>query len=103
MKKIIDGKTYNTKTAIEIADYSNGLSVSDFGHVKETLYVTKKGAYFLAGSGGAMTKYAKTIGNMMCDGEGIEPLTEKEALVWLESHDETDAIERYFSDMIEDA
>ena len=103
MKKVINGKTYNTETATEIENYGNGLGRNDFRNIDESLYVTKKGNFFLAGEGGAMTKYSEPCGNMTGGGEGIEPLSKTEALAWLERHGTAEQVEEYFGDMIEEA
>lgn len=103
MKRIINGKMYNTETAELIHEWDNGSYGSDFRSCEESLYKTKKGAYFTAGSGGPMSKYAEHHGNSTSGGEGIEILSEKEAMVWLEEHDGTEALEKYFPEKIEDA
>lgn len=103
MKKVVNGKVYNTDTAEEVANYSNGLGGRDFRNVDESLYKTKKGAWFLAGEGGPMTKYARACGNMTGGGDDIIPMSAEEALEWLEHHDETEAIEEHFADSIEEA
>lgn len=93
MKKIINGKMYNTETAAEIAHYNNGLPYSDFTYFKESLYKKRTGEFFLAGNGGAMTKYAHHCADRTsCGGDGIIPLTEAEAKEWAENHMST---ERY--------
>ena len=84
MKKIIKGKLYNTETAKEIAAWSNGLSYSDFNWCEETLYRKKTGEYFVAGEGGARSKYAERHGDMWGAGEEIVPMTEDEARTWAE-------------------
>lgn len=87
MKKVIDGKTYNTATAEHLANWWNGCSSTDFGYCIEDLYRTKKGTYFIAGEGGAMSKYAQSCGyNSVCGGEDITPLSEFEAREWVEVH-----------------
>ena len=103
MKKVIDGKMYNTETAREIASFDNGLGYNDFRHCSETLYLTKKGAWFLQGEGGPMSKYSRSVGDMTGGGEEFEILTPNEALSWLENHEITDTIEEYFADKIEEA
>lgn len=103
MKRVIDGKAYNTETATEIADYSNDLGSGDFRNISESLYITTKGNFFLAGEGGPMTKYSQPCGNMTGGGEGIIPLSKDEALAWAEAHADGDVIEEYFSDLIEEA
>lgn len=97
MKKIIDGKTYNTETAIRMGRYYNGFSSNDFRNIDECLYLTKKGTFFLAGEGGPMTKYAQQYGDSSGSGDGMEILTKAEALEWRERHDiDTNIIEKYF-------
>lgn len=103
IKKIIDGKTYNTETADHVAHYWNGLGSGDFGNFSESLYRTKKGAWFTAGFGGAMTKYSVSCGNMRSGGDGLAPITDDEAMRWLENYGEVEALEKYFSDKIEEA
>ena len=48
MKKIIEGKTYNTETALLLGDWQN-LWKGDYHYCREELYRTKKGTYFLYG------------------------------------------------------
>jgi len=102
MKKIINGKSYNTDTAEIIASFENGLGSRDFRNYSEELYKTKKGNYFLAGEGGAMTKYSRPVGNMTDGGSDIFVLSKTEAIEWLERHGETEALEKYFADDIEE-
>lgn len=87
MKKVIDGKTYNTETAEFLASWWNGCSTTDFGYCSENLYRTKKGTYFIEGVGGALSKYARSCGhNSRCGGEDITPLSEFEAREWVEAN-----------------
>lgn len=103
MKRVINGKIYNTSTATEVASFSNGFYGNDFRNMEETLYKTKKGAWFLAGEGGPMSKYSQPCGNMTGGGKGMEVLTADEALEWLEEKEETAAIEEHFKGRIEEA
>ena len=103
MKRILDGKRYNTETAEKIASYSNGLGKGNFRNYDETLYKTKNGNWFLSGEGGPMTKYSHPCGNMTSGGEAIIPMDPDEARRWLESHDKTDALESHFTDKIVEA
>ena len=54
MKKIINGKTYNTETAKKLANWDNEIYGS-FDSIEETLYQKRTGEFFLAGEGGAST------------------------------------------------
>jgi hypothetical protein len=104
MIQIIDGKRYNTETATEVDDYSNGLGRNDFRCVEETLYLTKKGAWFIRYWGGAMTEYAESCGgNARCGGSGIKPITAEEAYEWLEAHANPELVEAHFADRIQEA
>jgi hypothetical protein len=98
MKKIIDGKIYDTKTATEVASYWNHLGTGDFRWYSEALYRTRRGNFFLSGEGGAMTRWSHSCGdNSVCGGEGIEPMSPDEAREWCEEHDvDADTIEEYF-------
>ena len=104
MRKVIEGKLYNTETAEMVADdsYSN---YGDLQYWSEEIYRTQKGNWFLAGEGGAMSKYAQAIGqNEVGGGSAIIPLTEGEALAWLEDHAcDPEAYEEYFTGILEDA
>ena len=86
MKKVIEGKMYNTETATKLASYSKG-NRSDFRFWSESLYRTKSGVYFLAGSGGPMSHWCRqTEQNQWTGGEGIKALTEAEAREWVEQY-----------------
>jgi hypothetical protein len=99
MKKIINRKVYNTETAELLGEYWNGLSTKDFHYIYEQLYKTKKGNWFLYYSGGALSKYGESGSGT----EGIIPLEPEEAYEWLERNDCFELIDKYFSDVIEDA
>ena len=87
MKKIINGRLYDTDTAKEIDVYGNGLGPRDFRNYSETLYLKRTGEYFLCGEGGPMSKYARSCGgNSWSGGSGIIPLTAEEAREWGEKH-----------------
>ncbi len=96
MRRSVDGKVYDTATATEICDISRGHS-GDFNQVSAELYVTKKGAYFIAGWGGAMTRFATPTsdGNGREGDDGLIPLSEKEALGYCEEF-APDKVEEYF-------
>ena len=98
MKRVIGGKVYNTETAKEIAQWDNGLSYSDFDQCSEGLYKTTKGAFFIAGSGGARSKWSESVGNWQSAGEGIIVLTTSGAMDWCECHDvDADIIAKHFT------
>lgn len=97
MKKTIDGKMYNTDTAELLGSYENECCYNDFRYIKETLYRTKKGRYFLHGRGGAATRYSQKCGdNCWCNGEDIVPISITEAKEFAEAHLEADLYEYIF-------
>jgi len=96
MKKIINGKRYDTETAqlIGSASYSNR---SDFRFWSEELYRKKTGEFFLYGEGGPASKYGRKIEqNTWAGGEQIIPLTLKEAQEWAEKYLDADEYEAVF-------
>lgn len=105
MKRIIDGKRYNTETATEVADVSpRGFYRGDFRYEDTRLYRTPKGRWFLAGEGGPMSRWSRSVGlNGYTSGEGIHVVDNDEARALLEQHGETEAIEEYFSSAVQDA
>jgi len=104
LKAIIEGKRYNTETAVKLGEASNGLSYSDFSHWEEALYVTSKGAYFTAGGGGPMTKYATAAQGGGTGGSvGIFPLTQAEAFEWAQEHMSVKEVMAAFGSLVEEA
>ena len=86
MKRIIEGKCYDTATATEVASSYYSYK-GDFDWVEETLYRTKSGRYFMHGMGGAHTRWCWYDENIWRgDGEGIVALTPAEAVEWLEAN-----------------
>jgi hypothetical protein len=85
MKKIINGKMYNTETARKLAEWWNHIPPNDFNFKVETLYIKCTGEYFIHGEGGAMTEYSHRCSDgSWAGGEAIKPITEAEALHWAE-------------------
>jgi len=106
MKRVINRKMYNTETATMIGQYWNGIDSSDFRTLTETLYKTKKGEYFLHGSGGPLSKYSAPRGsNGRCGSENIIVLTKDKAIDWAEENEIVELFEENgeFADVIEEA
>lgn len=102
MKKIINGRMYNTETAKPIKFYANDGGWRDFRHYEETLYLKRTGEFFVAGEGGPMTKYAQPCGQSgRSSGSDIIPLTEREAKEWAERHMDADEYEETFGEVPE--
>lgn len=93
MKKVINGRVYNTDTAKLIGEITFG-RYGDATYEEEGLYVNKAGAYFLYGHGGALSKFGKEIGIGSLSGSSIiKPLTLEEAKAWAEEHLDGDTYE----------
>jgi hypothetical protein len=92
-KRIIDGKTYNTETATQIAGREDDYD-DPFLSAGAYLYQTRFGAFFL---------YSYLDGFDENDFEKIKPLTPDEARAWLEKNYayDVDLIERLFGQMPE--
>lgn len=102
MKKIINGKVYDTDKAEELGiyEYSNP---SDFRHISETLYRKRTGEFFIWGAGGPMTKYARAVEqNSWSGGQRIMPMSFAEAREWAEEHLDADDYEKIFGEVVED-
>ena len=103
MKKIVDGKKYDTAKAEKIATWNAGYYYSDFNYCEEILYRTARGSYFLYGEGGAFSPYGEQYGNTSGAGNTIIPFSDQAAREWLEERDEADLILKHFADKVEEA
>ena len=98
MKRIINGKIYNTDTATRIGNRQHS-NQGDFHYEDTDLYRTPKGAFFVQGTGGAYSRWSQPCGsNGMSGGSGIQALTTAEALAWCEDAGiDADVIAQYFA------
>lgn len=109
MKAIFDGVRYDTDKATLIGEtdaLSHGVdSTTDFTYWEAGLYVTPRARrYFLAGGGGPMTAWSKSIGNnSYSGGAGIIPMSATDAREWAERYLPVDVVEAHFGSEIEDA
>ncbi len=103
MKKIIDGKRYDTETATQVDVLSNDYCWSDFKFERTNIYRTKSGNWFLSGRGGPLSRWSVRVGNAATGGSGIRPIDAVEAREILEGEGNVAAIEQYFQDSLEDA
>lgn len=85
MKKVINGKVYDTNTAKHIGYYSAGGSQSDFVWYEEDLYRKRTGEFFLCGHGGAASPYGRSSGDNAIGGSAIIPLSWEAAREWAEN------------------
>ena len=97
MKKIINGKIYNTDTATRIGNHVCFIR-GDFRYEDTDLFKTEKGAWFIGGEGGPLSRWSQPCGNGQRGGSGIEVMTTVEALAWAEfAGIDADVIAQYFS------
>ncbi len=101
MKKIIDGKKYDTETAEYLRGWSNDYAVNDFNYCEEALYRKKTGEYFLFGEGGPLSKYREHFPDGWGSGCDITPLTEDEAKAWAMDHLDCDSYESIWGEVEE--
>lgn len=103
MKKIVNGKIYDTATAERVGSWSSNRSTSDFSYCSEDLYRKRTGEFFLHGEGGATSKYAVSCGNNEWGyGKQIIPLSYDAARKWAEEHLPADRYEAIFGEVGED-
>ncbi len=107
MRQVIGGKLFDTDTAELLHEWTNRKTYSDFQYRSKTLYRTSKGTLFIHHEGGAMTDQATPApGGGRGFGESIEPVSEEDAIAFLESRGTTeasDAILEHFSEHVEEA
>lgn len=101
MKKIINGKVYDTDKARALAYAESG---EGFSHWREELYQKRTGEFFLYGVGGASSRYAVATGmNEWNGGDKIIPLDMDSARKWAEEHLDADRYAEIFGLPDEDA
>lgn len=102
MKKIINGKRYDTKTARLVGLTTYGIP-GDLYYWCEDLYLKKTGEFFIHGQGGPMSKYSQAIGeNQWTGGHEIIPLSLSEAQEWVEKYLSGDEYEKIFGEVEEE-
>lgn len=99
MKRIINGKKYDTETARKLGSWDNGYYPGDFDYCECDLYLKKTGEFFLAGEGGARSMFSRPVGNGWTGGgSGIIPLSKSEGMEWAERVMEYDDYIELFPD-----
>lgn len=102
MKKIINGKVYNTESAKAVGGYTSNSTTSDFDYFEETLFLKKTGEFFLHGEGNATSKYGEKHGDSWGYGQMIIPLSWEKAREWSEKRLSADNYEKIFGEVEED-
>jgi hypothetical protein len=96
MKKIIQGRKYDTETATRLGGDAGG---DGFARWIEEIFRKRNGEFFLYGEGGPMTRYAEACdGGNWRGGEAITPLTPEAARQWAEEHLDADKYGAIFGD-----
>lgn len=96
IRRVINGKVYDTGTATEVVVIVDQLGHrSDFEAERTALYRTQKGSWFLAGEGGGCSRWKRDMGDRsFCPGAGIELIDAREAQRLMEKAN--GPVERYF-------
>ena len=103
MKKVISGVLCDTETAKFLGEYQY-LSRRDFHFVRDELYRTKSGKFFLYGEGGPASPYAtKVAQNEWSGGAKIQLLPPEAARQWAEENLSGDDYIAAFGEPEEDA
>lgn len=90
VKRVINGKAYNTDTATRIDDNLHTAHPGDVPEVAKILYRTKHATFFLV------------ISNQYIERDDIKPLSEEEARKWCENNNtDLDVMERHFGEFPE--
>ena len=87
MRKILQGRLYDTDTARYIGSNQSSCYKNDYRYFEEDFYRKKTGEFFLHGKGGPASRYAERLESGGCiGGEQIIPLPEEEAREWAEEN-----------------
>lgn len=101
MRKIINGKLYDTDTATYIGSREHG-TPRDFEYVSETLYQKKSGELFLYGEGGAMSRYSESCGSNSWKGSStIIPERDFDVKKWVSKHCDVETYIKLFGPVTE--
>ena len=103
MRRVINGKVYDTQTADTVVNLDNDLSGSDFNFQRISLYRTKKGVFFIAGTTGAFGRFCVMEDDgSRSDGSGIDVITKDEAREIAENaQTDVDVMEQHFGPLVE--
>ena len=107
MRKVIDGKIYDTAVAEEVYHHDNGLSPGDFRYRAKTLHRTRHGRWFIYHEGGPMTDMAEPSSGSYTNGRDIEAIADDDTFGFLVAHSEEGdaaaAIDEFFADRFQEA
>lgn len=105
MRKVIDGKIYDTETATKIFEYENCHDPGNAKYVSKTLYRTPNECWFVREFGGGLSEIAQVYADGSSGpGSSIEVLSDDAACAFLQEHSGDSAafaaIETYFADKV---
>lgn len=104
MKRVIDGRIYDTAVAEPVHRWDNGRLDDDLHFEEAILYRTPKGAYFVCGAGGPLTDYAERVdSSTMTAGIDLWAVDKDQAIEWLENRGGHEALVDLFVERLEDA
>lgn len=87
MKRIIDGRSFDTETATHIVELHCSANCTDFAYHDTSLYRSPKGQFFIAGEGGAMSMWSQPVGNNgRGGGSGMRLVDDDEARAIMEAN-----------------
>ncbi len=90
MKKVINGKVYDTDKAALVGSSDNGLAWMDLDYYAESLHRKRTGEYFLHLAGGARSPIAEARDGGSIGAERIRPVSFEEARQWAEDNLDAD-------------
>lgn len=99
MKRIINGKMYDTDTATLVADYEPDYDNSWDECWHQILYITQTKEWFLYGEGNPWSQDSIFVSdNSFNDSSAIEPFTSEQAKEWLADRNFVDEYINYFGE-----
>lgn len=102
MKRIINGRLYDTETAKELDYHENMANRSDYRYLCETLYRKRNKEFFMHLEGGPLSEAAEIDDDgMMSSGEKIMPLSTEQARRWCEENLDVDTYQALFGPVSE--
>jgi hypothetical protein len=97
MRKIINGRKYDTDTAKRVCCYDNGCYITDIYYYSETLFKKKTGEFFILVEGGACSQANEYLGKgCYIGGKNIIPISEIRAKKFVELNGSVEEYEELF-------
>lgn len=101
---IWNGKRYVLSTSRLIAEHGAGYPETDARYMRERLFLSSKGTWYIVGDGGAETRYGRQHGSQMIGSrDNIRELNRKEAFRHCQEFATQAIVEEHFGDMILEA